>query len=84
MLDAAALERIVQKVIDRLRSLVGRGPCPLCGAHGSHGTPAPAPVPTPLEAPGPVGLQVTEHPDRLLAEDELVSYYRRGVRALRW
>lgn len=71
-----SLEDIVEQVLVRLRALVGLGPCPLCGA------PPQAAPPPPRRARAP-GEQVAEHPGRLLSEEELVRYYREGVRALR-
>jgi pyruvate/2-oxoglutarate dehydrogenase complex dihydrolipoamide acyltransferase (E2) component len=89
MLDEETIERIVEKVLRRLlvelappdggpprltSQEAARARAALASAAVAPRPPAPRPP-----APAPVAHR---HPGRLLSEEDLVSYYRRGIRAL--
>jgi pyruvate/2-oxoglutarate dehydrogenase complex dihydrolipoamide acyltransferase (E2) component len=86
MLDEETIERIVEKVLRRLLVELAPpegGPPRLTAQEAARaraalasGAVAPRPV---APAPAPVAHR---HPGRLLSEEDLVSYYRRGIRAL--
>jgi hypothetical protein len=87
LLDEETIERIVEKVLRRLLIELSEGgqvlprlsPEEVQRAMGSL-SPAPAPVfPSAPPVASPMQFQ---HPGRLLSEDELVSYFRRGIRML--
>lgn len=83
MLDEETIERIVEKVLRRLLAELAPpeggpprlSPAEVARARASLGAPPP---PRPA-APAPIAHR---HPGRLLSEDDLVAYYRRGIRSL--
>lgn len=91
MLDEQTIERIVEKVLRRLLAELAppeggpprlsaqeaaRARASLVGEVSAYAPPA---RPRPAAPPPSVAHR---HPGRLLSEDQLVAYYRRGIRSL--
>lgn len=85
MLDEETIERIVETVLRRLLVELappGGGPPRLSAREAARARASLGSSTEPAPPPPRARLVTHRHPGRLLSEDELVAYFRRGIRSL--